>query len=64
VAQVFRLRTTPTSNDRACRQVYKDAACIDVHKATPHFKLWSDFKESGGVVSQVAVKADAIDFSG
>ena len=31
--------------------MYKDAAAVDVHKATPHFKVWSDFKESGGVVS-------------
>ena len=41
----------------------KDAAAIDVHKATPHFKVWSDFKESGGVVSQVSAKYDAIDFT-
>ena len=27
--------------------------------ATPHFKAWSDFKESGGVLSQTSTKASA-----
>ena len=43
--------------------VRNHAAAVDVHKATPHFKVWSDFKESGGVVSQVSAKYDAIDFT-
>jgi len=36
---------------------------VDVHKATPHFEVWSDFKASGGLVSQTASKAAAIDFT-
>lgn len=32
------------------------AEAIDVHKAQPHFKLWSDFKASGGVVNSVSTK--------
>eukprot|EP00962_Isochrysis_galbana_P053743 scaffold25262_cov118-Isochrysis_galbana.AAC.5 len=45
-------------------EVYVDTAAVDVHKATPHFKAWSDFKESGGVVSQTSSKCDALDFTG
>lgn len=37
-------------------EAYVDAAAVDTHKAQPHFKLWSDFKESGGVVSSVSSK--------
>jgi len=32
------------------------------HKTTPHFKLWTDFKNSGGVISQSAEMYDAIIF--
>lgn len=45
-------------------EVYVDTAAVDVHKATPHFKAWADFKESGGVVSQVSSKCEALDFTG
>lgn len=41
-------------------EAYKDLAAIDEHKAQPHFKLWSDFKASGGVVSSVSTKAPAL----
>ncbi len=40
-------------------EIYDDKAAVDVHKATPHFKAWSDFKESGGVLSQTSTKASA-----
>lgn len=43
---------------RTAPQVYVDADAIAVHKAQPHFKLWTDFKESGGVVSSVSTKCD------
>ena len=43
-------------------EVYKDDAAAARHRETPHFQLWTDFKASGGVVSQSAVKADAIFF--
>ena len=38
-------------------EVYVDADAVDVHKAQPHFKLWSDFKASGGVIKSVSTKA-------
>lgn len=37
-------------------EAYTDADAVDVHKAMPHFKLWSDFKASGGCTS-VSTKA-------
>jgi autoinducer 2-degrading protein len=43
-------------------EVYKDQAAIEFHKSTPHFKLWTDFKESGGVASVSFSKTDAIFF--
>ena len=38
-------------------EVYTSADAVAFHKAQPHFKLWSDFKESGGVASQTSTKA-------
>lgn len=43
-------------------EVYKDDAAIEFHKNTEHFKLWTNFKESGGVVSVSFIKTDAIFF--
>jgi len=40
-----------------------DGDAITFHRATPHFKAWSDFKAKYGVVSQTVVKADGIDFT-
>jgi autoinducer 2-degrading protein len=40
-----------------------DGDAITVHRATPHFKAWSDFKAKYGVVSQSVVKADGINFT-
>jgi quinol monooxygenase YgiN len=37
-------------------EAYVDADAVDMHKAQPHFKLWSDFKASGGCTS-VSTKA-------
>ena len=34
-----------------------------VHRETPHYKAWADFKAEGGVLSQTVIKADAIDFT-
>jgi len=39
-------------------EVYKDSDAVAAHKATNHFKVWSDFKVSGGVLSQTSTKAD------
>lgn len=56
------LRDASAPNKFIFYEVYKDTAAIDFHKATPHFALWSKFKESGGVISQHVSKADAIFF--
>jgi len=37
-------------------EAYTSADAVDEHKAQPHFKLWSDFKAKGGVVSSVSTK--------
>ena len=47
-----------TSTSYPLSQVYKDADAITFHKEQPHFKVWSDFKASGGVVSSVSSKCD------
>ena len=51
-------------NENECKfvfyEVYKDMESVARHKATPHFQLWSDFKASGGVVSQTSVKTTAL----
>ena len=45
-------------------EVYKNANdAMDFHKAQPHYKAWTEFKESGGVLSQEASKATAIDWT-
>lgn len=35
---------------------YIDEAAFAAHRETPHFKAWSDFKESGGVISVSVAK--------
>ena len=58
------LRDQADPNTFVFYEVYKDADAVAVHKATPHFAVWSEFKATGGVVSQTAMKMDAIDWSG
>ena len=41
-------------------EAYADQAAFEFHKTTPHFKLWADFKESGGVKAVSAAKADGL----
>ena len=43
--------------------VYKSAAGLDAHRETPHYKAWADFRASGGIVSQEAAKASAVDWT-
>ena len=50
------LRDNDNPNRFFFYEAYVDAAAVDVHKAQPHFKLWSDFKASGGCTS-VSTKA-------
>jgi autoinducer 2-degrading protein len=45
-------------------EVYKNGGeAMDYHKSMDHYKAWTAFKESGGVVSQEAFKAAAIDYT-
>ena len=55
---VLRDRSDP--NKFVFYEVYQDDDAAARHKDMPHFKLWSDFKASGGVVSQSVVKADGL----
>mmetsp|Transcript_30228 Transcript_30228/g.92470 ORF Transcript_30228/g.92470 Transcript_30228/m.92470 type:complete len:101 (+) Transcript_30228:64-366(+) len=43
-------------------EVYRDAASIDVHRATPHYLSYAAFKDSGGLLSRDATVAAALDF--
>lgn len=45
-------------------EVYVDADAIERHKLTPHFKAWTDFRESGGVVSFSVIKGSTVFFQG
>jgi hypothetical protein len=40
--------------------MYINEQAVVYHKSTEHFKLWTDFKASGGVVSQTADISDAV----
>jgi quinol monooxygenase YgiN len=51
------LRYFTNENNFVFYEVYRDQAAVDFHKSTPHFKGWSDFNESGGVVSFSVVRA-------
>ena len=44
--------------------VYKSIEGLEAHRQTPHYKAWSDFRASGGIVSSDTSKALAIDWSG
>ena len=37
-----------------------DQDAIAFHKTTPHFKLWDDFKQSGGVKAISVAKGDGL----
>jgi quinol monooxygenase YgiN len=39
------------SNKFSFYEVYKDSAAFEFHQTTKHFKMWSDFKETGAVLS-------------
>ena len=57
------LKDQSANNKFIFYEVYKNTQAVDIHKKTPHYKLWTDFKESGGVVSSVSSKNDALSFS-
>lgn len=41
-------------------EVYQNAEAVEFHKKQPHFKLWTDFKASGGVIQSVSYKCDGV----
>lgn len=41
-------------------EVYENADAVAFHKEQPHFKLWGDFKASGGIVSSVTKKCTGV----
>mmetsp|Transcript_16835 Transcript_16835/g.23164 ORF Transcript_16835/g.23164 Transcript_16835/m.23164 type:complete len:112 (+) Transcript_16835:50-385(+) len=45
-------------------EVYKDKAAVENHKESEHFKVWTNFKESGAVLSLTVSIFDAISFTG
>merc|ERR1712031_71137 len=57
------LQVKDATNKFVFYETYKDAAALDVHKTTPHYAAWGEFKKiEGSVISQTAVKYDAINF--
>lgn len=54
------LRSKEKANTYVFYEIYTDENAVAVHKATPHFALWTDFKSSGGVVSQAVEKCDGL----
>lgn len=54
------LRDRSDANKFHFYEAYVDSDAFARHRDTPHFKLWADFKESGGVASQTVVSGDGI----
>ena len=44
-------------------EAYKDQTAVDFHRGTPHFKVWTDFKASGGVANQSVQKLSGFSFT-
>ena len=58
------LKDQSADNKFTFYEAYTSVDAFGIHKETPHYKKWADFKAAGGVVSQVAFKNDAIEFQG
>ena len=41
-------------------EVYVDASAVAYHKEQPHFALWTNFKDSGGVVKSTSFKTKGV----
>eukprot|EP00392_Amoebophrya_sp_AT5.2_P009828 g9856.t1 len=54
------LQSSEKENTYHFYEIYKNADALAAHRETPHFKLWADFKASGGVVSQTNFKAKGV----
>jgi quinol monooxygenase YgiN len=58
------VRDCGDSNKFHFYEVYVDMDAIERHKQTPHFKAWTDFRESGGVVNFSVIKSETVFFQG
>eukprot|EP00747_Dinoflagellata_sp_TGD_P031337 gnl/TRDRNA2_/TRDRNA2_135213_c0_seq2.p1 gnl/TRDRNA2_/TRDRNA2_135213_c0~~gnl/TRDRNA2_/TRDRNA2_135213_c0_seq2.p1 ORF type:complete len:230 (+),score=63.22 gnl/TRDRNA2_/TRDRNA2_135213_c0_seq2:44-691(+) len=56
------LRDSEVPTKFAFHEVYRDQAAVDFHRAQPHFKVWQDFSEAGGVVQKVVSKYEGLNF--
>jgi autoinducer 2-degrading protein len=54
------IQVAGTTNKFVFYEVYRDDEAVKFHKAAPHFALWRQFKESGGVLEQEVVKGKGI----
>mmetsp|Transcript_17186 Transcript_17186/g.25555 ORF Transcript_17186/g.25555 Transcript_17186/m.25555 type:complete len:151 (-) Transcript_17186:391-843(-) len=54
------LRSNDDPNKFIFYEVYADAEAAAYHREQPHFKPWTEFKESGGVTSSVSKKATGV----
>eukprot|EP00616_Rhizochromulina_sp_CCMP1243_P019752 CAMPEP_0118985726 /NCGR_PEP_ID=MMETSP1173-20130426/40651_1 /TAXON_ID=1034831 /ORGANISM="Rhizochromulina marina cf, Strain CCMP1243" /LENGTH=134 /DNA_ID=CAMNT_0006936465 /DNA_START=1 /DNA_END=405 /DNA_ORIENTATION=- len=57
------LQDQENANKFVLYEAYEGEDAIAFHKNTPHYKMWTDFKDEGGVVSASVTKADGISFT-
>lgn len=58
------LRDRDDSNKFVFYEAYTDDEMAAKHKETAHYKKWADFKSTGGVASQTAVKVETASIPG
>lgn len=54
------LRCKDKANTFIFYEVYTNDDAVAFHKDSPHFALWTNFKASGGVVSQAVEKCEGL----
>mmetsp|Transcript_21302 Transcript_21302/g.29306 ORF Transcript_21302/g.29306 Transcript_21302/m.29306 type:complete len:158 (+) Transcript_21302:44-517(+) len=52
------LKKKSSSNRFTLYEVYTNADALAFHKTTPHYKLWTDFKATGAVLSQTVEQSN------
>ena len=43
-------------------EAYEDVDAFELHKKTPHYQAWANFKSKGHIINQSVMKLDGIDF--
>ena len=56
------LRDKSDSKKFILYEAYADEEAAARHRETPHYKLWAEFKASGGVEAQSVIKCNAVFF--